>query len=139
MVQTYSGATLSNSAVGDLPDDHQFAYISYLILAIIYALTFLALLYLTVKVIKKVGASDRVIPLMLIFLIISDLCKYLKSIWMSTDNTYTFIIDTIVYLVYWCKRAKYFESQKICNEILLANGNHMFLALAALMNINKWA
>ena len=67
-------------AVGDLPDDQEFAYCIYLILAIIIALTFLVLLYITVKVIQKVGASDKVIPLMLFFLQICALCKYISFI-----------------------------------------------------------
>lgn len=38
-------------AVGDLPGDQEFAYFIYLIMAIIISLTFLVLLYITVKVI----------------------------------------------------------------------------------------
>ena len=64
-------------AVGDLEDDQEFAYFIYLIMAIIMAITFLVLLYITVKVIQKVGASDKIIPLMLLFLQICALCKYL--------------------------------------------------------------
>ena len=64
-------------AVKDLEDDQEFAYFIYLIMAIIMAITFLVLLYITVKVIQKVGASDKIIPLMLFFLQICALCKYL--------------------------------------------------------------
>ena len=64
-------------AVGDLEDDQEFAYFIYLIMAIIMAITFLVLLYITVKVIQKVGASDKIIPLMLFFLQVCALSKYL--------------------------------------------------------------
>ena len=80
-------------AVGDLPDDQEFAYFIYLILAIIIALTFLVLLYITIKVIKKVGASDKVIPLMLLFLQICALCKYIYLIQLNElylTNIFTF-------------------------------------------------
>ena len=71
-----SNPTELKVAVGDLEDDQEFAYFIYLIMAIIMAITFLVLVYIKVKVIQKVGASDKIIPLMLFFLQVCALCKY---------------------------------------------------------------
>ena len=51
----------------------------YFIAAGICIVTFFVLLYITVKVIKKVGSSDKVIPLMLLMLQLSALSKFLTS------------------------------------------------------------
>ena len=61
--------------MNDLDPDKQFAYISYIIFAAICLITFLVLLYITYKVIKKVGGTDVVIPMMLFMLQMSAMCK----------------------------------------------------------------
>ena len=48
--------------------DAQFAYVCYIIYAIICTVTAVALFVIMLLVIKKVGSSDRVIPLMLLML-----------------------------------------------------------------------
>ena len=48
--------------------DAQFAYVCYIIYAIICAVTAVALFVIMIKVTKKVGSTDRVIPLMLLML-----------------------------------------------------------------------
>ena len=108
-------------AVGDLPGDQEFAYFTYLIMAIIISFTFLVLLYITVKVIQKVGASDKVIPLMLVFLQLCALCN-------------------VAFLAYQCIniRRNPEVTENLCFTTMLSNGSSMFLTLAVLMNINKW-
>ena len=58
---------------GNIDDEEKFAYYSYIIFAAIFALTFVVFVYITYKVIRLVGRSDKIIPLMLIFLQLSAL------------------------------------------------------------------
>ena len=60
----------------ELTSDKEFAYIAYIIFSIICIITFLVLLYITVKVIKKVGATDIIIPMMLVMLQLSAIGNY---------------------------------------------------------------
>ena len=62
--------------VSELQDDMKFSYALYIIGAIICFLTALVLAYITYKVIKKVGATDKIIPAMLIMLQLSAISKY---------------------------------------------------------------
>ena len=48
--------------------DAQFAYVCYIIYSIICVVTAIALFVIMIKVIMKVGSTDRVIPLMLLML-----------------------------------------------------------------------
>jgi hypothetical protein len=61
----------------DLDGDRQFAYISYLILATLCMVTFVLLLWIMYKVIKKVRGTDIVIPMMLFMLQMSAIGKCL--------------------------------------------------------------
>ena len=58
---------------GNIDDTEKFAFYAYVIFATIFAITFLVLAYITYYVIRKVGKSDKIIPLMLIFLQLSAL------------------------------------------------------------------
>ena len=57
----------------EMDGGQKFAYWSYVVCAILCALTFVCLLYVTVRVIKLVGANERIIPAMLICLQLSIL------------------------------------------------------------------
>ena len=58
---------------GNIDDTEKLAYSLYIIFAAIFALTFVVFVYITYKVIRLVGRSDKIIPLMLIFLQLSAL------------------------------------------------------------------
>ena len=58
---------------GNIEDSEKFAFISYCIMASVLCLTFILLAYLTYYVVRKVGTSDKIIPLMLVFLQLSAL------------------------------------------------------------------
>ena len=60
----------------ELTSDKEFAYIAYIIFSIICIITFFVLLYITVKVIKKVGTTDIIIPMMLVMLQLSAIGNY---------------------------------------------------------------
>ena len=51
---------------GDVDDTEKFAFYSYCIFAAIFGITFCVLVYITYYVVRKVGTSDKIIPLMLI-------------------------------------------------------------------------
>ena len=59
----------------ELSDDEEFAYICYVIFSIISLVTALFLFVITVKVIQKVGATDKIIPIMLVMLQLSAISK----------------------------------------------------------------
>ena len=61
--------------VGDLEPDQEFAFIIYIVFAVICLATFIVLLYITLKVVKLVGASDKIIPAMLVCLQLSAISK----------------------------------------------------------------
>ena len=56
---------------GNIEDDEKFAYCSFIIFSAILAITFIVLVYITYRVIQLVGRTDKIIPLMLIFLQLS--------------------------------------------------------------------
>ena len=60
----------------ELDGDEKFAFIVYTIIAGVCVITACVLLYITVKVIRKVGASDLIMPLMLVMLQFSALSKF---------------------------------------------------------------
>ena len=61
----------------DLPPKSSFYYLSNLFLALICALTAIGVAFLTYKVVKMGWRADKVIPVMLVFLDLSLLGKYL--------------------------------------------------------------
>ena len=63
-----SSGSLEFVSYHNLEPDQQFAFVSYSIFAGICSITFWVLLYITIKVIKKVGSTDKIIPTMLIML-----------------------------------------------------------------------
>ena len=73
------GLTDNSTEVDDLKPDQEFAFIVYIIFAIICLVTALVLLYITYKVLKLVGASDKIIPTMLICLQLSAISKSAPS------------------------------------------------------------
>ena len=66
---------VGKEAVSDLQDDMIFAFSLYVFGAFLCFATFLTLLYITYKVIKKVGSADFIIPAMLIMLQLSAIGK----------------------------------------------------------------
>ena len=60
----------------DLDGDEQFAFVCYAIYAVICAITFVVLAIIMVNVIRKVGATDKIIPLMLAMLQLSAISKF---------------------------------------------------------------
>ena len=54
--------------VSELSGDIKFAYIWYVIFAGLCFITSAALFYIMIKVVKKVGSQDKILPLMLIML-----------------------------------------------------------------------
>ena len=73
---TLQPALQLRTKVSELDNDKEFAYITYVVLSLICGLTFLVLLYITIKVIKKVGTTDKIIPAMLIMLQLSAISKF---------------------------------------------------------------
>ena len=63
------------TSFSDLPDDYKFAFVSYAIYAGICAVTFVVLAVIMVKVIMKVGDTDKIIPLMLAMLQLTAISK----------------------------------------------------------------
>ena len=61
--------------VSDLEADATFAYTMYIIFTFICLATCVAFVFITMKVIKKVGSTDKIIPLMLFMLQLSALSK----------------------------------------------------------------
>jgi len=53
----------------------QFAYICYIICTVVSLLTAIVLILIMLKVIKKVGTSDLIIPTMLLMLVLSAISK----------------------------------------------------------------
>ena len=70
---------------GDLMSpDESFAFWVYAIAAIICCITVCVFVYIEINVIKKVGASDKVIPMMLLMLQFSAISKsYIQSIYLA--------------------------------------------------------
>ena len=62
----------------ELDPDVYFAYVFYVSLSCLCMLTFLVLLYITIKVMKKVGTTDIIIQLMLFLLQLSAISKCLS-------------------------------------------------------------
>ena len=60
----------------DLDGDEQFAFVCYAIYAVICGITFVVLVIIMVNVIRKVGATDKIIPLMLAMLQLSAISKF---------------------------------------------------------------
>ena len=110
-------------AVSDMPGDEEFAYIWYIVFTIICFLTSFVLIYITVKVVKKVGQSDKIIPLMLINLSLSALCFA------------AFFIDQTLAL-----RQEDDSSllPNTCKTVFFTSLSTLFLAFAVLLNMNKW-
>ena len=61
--------------VSELPDDARFAYVMYIIFTMICLFTTFVFIWITVKVVRKVGRTDMVIPLMLLMLQLSAFSK----------------------------------------------------------------
>ena len=62
-----------------LPNDARFAYVMYIIFTLICLVTTFVFIWITVKVVKKVGRTDTVIPLMLVMLQLSAISKSRNS------------------------------------------------------------
>ena len=58
---------------GEIDGKEKFSFYSYSIFAGVFCITFFVLAYITYHVIRKVGTSDKIIPLMLVFLQLSAL------------------------------------------------------------------
>ena len=72
----HSNNTIVFKDFSDMPDDHQFAFVIYSIYAGVCAVTFVVLAIIMVKVIMKVGATDKIIPAMLAMLQLSAISKW---------------------------------------------------------------
>ena len=106
---------------GNISDSEKFAFYSYSIFAAILCLTFFVLVYITYKVIRKVGTSDKVIPLMLFFLQLSAL-------------------STMAFFIYDCRvlRLDAEFNSNACSSTILPTLSNIFLSIAVLLNVNKW-
>lgn len=96
---------------------------TYLILAAICFITTVVLAYITVKVIKKVGSADIVIPIMLCMLQLSAISQGKYFI----DQVYMFNKPNLVY-----------PEINVCYRSISISASTLFLALAVILNINKW-
>ena len=75
---------------GNIDDGEKFAFYSYSTFAAVFCVTFFTLAYLTYYVVRKVGTSDKIIPLMLIMLQLSAL-------------------SSMAFFIYSCQRLRYDE------------------------------
>ena len=71
--------------VSDLEADATFAYTMYIIFTFICLATCVAFVFITMKVIKKVGSTDKIIPLMLFMLQLSALSKSKNVVYGVSD------------------------------------------------------
>ena len=71
-----SNNTIVLKDFSDLSGDAQFAYVTYSTYAAICAITFVVLAIIMVKVILKVGSTDKIIPAMLAMLQLSAISKW---------------------------------------------------------------
>ena len=129
-----------STKVHDLPGDEKFAFIWYSIIAGICVITSIVLLYITIKVIRKVGTSDLIMPLMLVMLQLSALSKSI----LSSNLKLTFfcllgfamgIADACYYLLYPLGED---ELLGTCQSLTTTTLSTLFLALAVVLNLNKW-
>ena len=79
----HSNNTIVLKDFSEMPDDHQFAFVIYSIYAGVCALTFVVLAIIMVKVIMKVGATDKIIPAMLAMLQLSAISKWPRPFYLS--------------------------------------------------------
>ena len=129
--------------VGDLRDDQEFAYVLYLILFFVCIFTVLVLIYITVLVIQKVGSTDKIIPAMLIMLQLSCLSKSDIKRFFCKIVTHLFVyIGFGIFFLNQCRYLTFFAetggTYNMCTTTIFASINTLFLALAVLLNINKW-
>ena len=115
----------------------KFMYWSYVVCAVLCALTFVILLYITIRVIHLVGKSDKMTIAMLFCLLASLLGKVdqffnMKCIYIANLG---FFWDETVRL----HRAEYKgPHQATCADATLTYGGIYFLAIAVMLTINKW-
>ena len=100
----------------------------------------MALLFITIKVIKIVGPNDKIMPLMLFMLQLTAICK---------SNVLPH--ETCVglgqgfFFIYQCRYARlppappgYVRLPNTCEAAIFPTIPTLFLALAVMLNINKW-
>mmetsp|Transcript_12932 Transcript_12932/g.17406 ORF Transcript_12932/g.17406 Transcript_12932/m.17406 type:complete len:135 (+) Transcript_12932:124-528(+) len=110
----------------ELTGDKQFAFICYAIYAAICIVTFVVLLIIMIRVIRKVGSSDKIIPLMLAMLQLSAL------------SCSIFFIDQCRTLRQVPKTEEDLVEPNSCEAAIFTTLQTAFLALAVILNINKW-
>ena len=117
----------------------------YVICAFICFLTFAVLAYITYKVIKKVGSTDKIIPAMLIMLQLSAIGKY-HSIALSilkiksVDTNILIRLGFGLFFIYCCYTLRLPDDfyPNTCYAAIAPSISTLFLALAVFLNINKW-
>lgn len=116
-----SPTELYSTPYRELSKDKKFALILYLCITLLCILTVVVLFYIMVKVIQKVWDSDKIIPIMLANLQLAALCTGL------------FFLEQIVLI-------KNYDgtSENVCMTTIIPYCNTMFLAIAVILNINKW-
>lgn len=130
-----------------LPNDARFAYVMYIIFTLICLVTTFVFIWITIKVVKKVGRTDTVIPLMLVMLQLSAISKSRNSP-LSLGSydllTGSFLITTlgfVLFFIYQCRilRTPWLGYEpNTCLRAIIISISTLFLALAVLLNINKW-
>ena len=98
---------------------------SYIMVGILAVLFLPAALFVTYRIFRFVWSSDKIIPLMLIMLTLTI---------MSMLSYYMFLICQQLFVKWSC----YNNQVDQCLTALIPNLPSFFLALAVILNLNKW-
>ena len=119
---------ISVSQLADIPyssltSGERFAFWSYLTTAAFSLLTFGYLVYVTIRIIKLVGSTDWIIPSMFFCLQVAMLGVF--GWYINLANDY--------------RKTSYRNGQlAACAEAIVPNLAAFFLAIAVMLNVNKW-